>query len=166
MAIATLDKVFNNEDVFTGVVKIRKGLACKLILEANSMEEVCACFRRFASSIASRVNPSDPSAQLTLRLCKHADELCAARGSKGAYNTALMVNATVVPAVMGASAWYLKSRSSENVKSSTADLAVWGLLFAGVFSLLAYSTASIAHSPDSPDASVAEPTASGSQKRK
>ena len=35
MAIATLDKVFSNEDVFTGVVKIRKGLACKLILESN-----------------------------------------------------------------------------------------------------------------------------------
>ena len=31
MAIATLQKCYHNEDVFTGVVKIRKGLSCQLM---------------------------------------------------------------------------------------------------------------------------------------
>lgn len=151
MAIATLDKVFSNEDVFTGVVKIRKGLACKLILESSSMDEVYACFRKFATNIASRVNPSDPNASRTLSLCRHVVELCMAKERRKTFNAALLVNVTVVPAVLAACAYYLRSRGPESLRvsstSSTADLAVWGLLFAGVFSMLAYSTASIATGP-------------------
>jgi farnesyl-diphosphate farnesyltransferase len=51
MAIATLDKVYNNPDVFTGVVKIRKGLSCQLILRSNNMAELQETFHDFASSI-------------------------------------------------------------------------------------------------------------------
>eukprot|EP01035_Chromulina_nebulosa_P018819 gene18819-24591_t len=38
MAIATLHDLYNNPKVFTGVVKIRKGLAAKLILDTTTIE--------------------------------------------------------------------------------------------------------------------------------
>ena len=40
MAIATLALCYNNGEVFEGVVKIRKGLAVTLMLEATSMDSV------------------------------------------------------------------------------------------------------------------------------
>ena len=40
MAIATLDACFDNPRVFTGVVKIRKGMAARLILACGSIAPV------------------------------------------------------------------------------------------------------------------------------
>ena len=36
MAIATLSELYNNPKVFTGVVKIRKGMSAKLILDTKT----------------------------------------------------------------------------------------------------------------------------------
>ncbi|CAB9496212.1 Squalene synthase [Seminavis robusta] len=44
MAMATLAKCYDNANVFTGVVKIRKGLSAKLILKANTLDGVYAIF--------------------------------------------------------------------------------------------------------------------------
>jgi hypothetical protein len=54
MAIATLDKLYGNPLVFTGVVKIRKGMSCKLILQTNNIPELHAIFHAFAVSIANK----------------------------------------------------------------------------------------------------------------
>jgi hypothetical protein len=69
MAIATLDKCFNNYDVFTGVVKVRKGLAVRMILDSNSLDGVELWFRNFAQRIKGRVDPSDPCASKTIQAC-------------------------------------------------------------------------------------------------
>lgn len=71
MAIATLDKCYNNVDVFTGVVKIRKGLSCKLIRSTNSLPEVKRTFYFFAKTIKDKAlkNPNDPSCNRTLEIC-------------------------------------------------------------------------------------------------
>jgi hypothetical protein len=69
MAIATLDKCFNNHDVFTGVVKVRKGLAVQLILDSKSLAGVEQWFRTFALSIQAKVNETDPSAVATHAAC-------------------------------------------------------------------------------------------------
>ena len=61
MAIATLAEVFRNAKVFTGVVKVRKGLACRMMLEATSLGPVHAWFHRFALSIKQRCPANDPS---------------------------------------------------------------------------------------------------------
>jgi len=55
MAIATLNKLTNNPDVFTGIVKIRKGLALSLMEKATSMESVTNLFLTHARSIAAKV---------------------------------------------------------------------------------------------------------------
>jgi len=54
MAIATLDKCYDNLDVFTGVVKIRKGTSCSLIRNANNLQEVGRTFSRYAVSILQK----------------------------------------------------------------------------------------------------------------
>ena len=57
MAIATLDKCFNNEDVFTGVVKVRKGLAVSMILDSADLDGVEKWFRSFATTIKGKADP-------------------------------------------------------------------------------------------------------------
>jgi len=76
MAIATLDKCYANMDVFTGVVKIRKGLSCKLILRTNNLCEVHETFYNFAGSIMEQAHAQrragimDPSYKRTVRVCE------------------------------------------------------------------------------------------------
>jgi len=58
MAIATLAVVFNNPKVFTGVVKVRKGLAARLILYDLSLEDTLKYFRKY-SRVFLRKLPAD-----------------------------------------------------------------------------------------------------------
>lgn len=76
MAMATLAAVYNNPNVFRKVVKIRKGLTCKMMLESNNMNAVRDCFRSCAADIARRVPPHDPSAVRTLELCEQSKNMC------------------------------------------------------------------------------------------
>jgi len=69
MAIATLDKVFNNPQVFTGVVKVRKGLAVKMIMTCDSQAGIESWFYQFAVAMRSRVPASDPNRKRTLAAC-------------------------------------------------------------------------------------------------
>lgn len=80
MAIATLDKCYHNQDVFSGVVKIRKGLSCKLINNTNDVVGVHAVFHDFAKNIARRATYArargfkDPSFEKTIQICQ---KICA-----------------------------------------------------------------------------------------
>ncbi len=75
MAIATLDKCYHNADVFTGVVKIRKGMSCLLINDTTDMYGVHGIFHRFARSIMRKADDVrskgyvDPSYDRTIRAC-------------------------------------------------------------------------------------------------
>jgi len=56
MAIATLAECFNNPKVFTGVVKIRKGLTARLIVACcDGQDAVAHWFAQFAQDIAASV---------------------------------------------------------------------------------------------------------------
>ncbi|KAK9729759.1 bifunctional farnesyl-diphosphate farnesyltransferase/squalene synthase [Basidiobolus ranarum] len=61
MAIATIAEVFNNYKVFSGNVKIRKGLAIRLIYEANSLENVRSIFQEFMYKFVLKNNANDPN---------------------------------------------------------------------------------------------------------
>jgi farnesyl-diphosphate farnesyltransferase len=61
MAMATLAEVYNNPKVFTGVVKIRKGLAARLMLHTQNMDEVIKSFRKFLRVIENKMNSNDPN---------------------------------------------------------------------------------------------------------
>ncbi|RKP09657.1 isoprenoid synthase domain-containing protein [Thamnocephalis sphaerospora] len=62
MAISTITLVFNNPEVFKRNVKIRKGLACKLIMEAQNVDVVRAIFLEFLNEMARKNNNArDPN---------------------------------------------------------------------------------------------------------
>ena len=61
MAIATLDKLMNNADVYKKNVKIRKSLAVRLILFAVNPRDVSFTFLEFARSMHTKLSPSDPN---------------------------------------------------------------------------------------------------------
>ena len=69
MAIATLEECFDNPRVFTGVVKIRKGMAARLILDTGSIEGVHAWFHSLAKRIAERCPQDDPSRDKVVAAC-------------------------------------------------------------------------------------------------
>lgn len=58
MAMATLCEVYNNPKVFKGVVKVRKGLSCKMMLGLNDLNAVKRYYYMFAQKIADKM-PSD-----------------------------------------------------------------------------------------------------------
>jgi len=51
MAVATLERCYNNPKVFTGVVKIRKGETVRLISMATNIDAVKAVFSYFVSNV-------------------------------------------------------------------------------------------------------------------
>lgn len=61
MAIASLELVFNNVKVFTQNVKIRRGLACKLMLQARTKRGVYDVFREYTRKIHRKNVASDPN---------------------------------------------------------------------------------------------------------
>ena len=59
--MATLERCYNNPTVFTGVVKIRKGEAVKMMMEATSMDSVKAIFSHFVTHVSAQYSPSSVS---------------------------------------------------------------------------------------------------------
>ena len=60
MAIATLAEVCCNTDVFKRVVKIRKGLAAKLMLSSRNMCQTSQLIAQFADEIREKLRPYYP----------------------------------------------------------------------------------------------------------
>eukprot|EP00916_Digyalum_oweni_P003766 GHVL01006706.1.p1 GENE.GHVL01006706.1~~GHVL01006706.1.p1 ORF type:complete len:398 (-),score=73.84 GHVL01006706.1:1237-2430(-) len=61
MAIATLERCFNNPNVFKKCVKIRKGEAVKLMLKSTNFVNVCEFFKEYLLKIKKKVPSDDPS---------------------------------------------------------------------------------------------------------
>jgi farnesyl-diphosphate farnesyltransferase len=76
MAIATLTEVYNNQKVFTENVKIRKGLAAKLILSAGSIQEVVKIYKEMAFAIAKKIPHGFPNSEETLKLVQDINAYC------------------------------------------------------------------------------------------
>ncbi|MFN8308342.1 MAG: squalene synthase [Chitinophagales bacterium] len=69
MAMATLAKIYNNPNVYTEVVKIRKGIAAVLMLHTTDMESVHKVIEGFANDILKKLDKSDPNFDLTTERC-------------------------------------------------------------------------------------------------
>lgn len=61
MAVATLAKVFNNPEVFTRNVKIRKGMAAKIMVYTDSMDFTLNEIQRHLESIRAMAHPMSPA---------------------------------------------------------------------------------------------------------
>lgn len=105
MAIATLAEIYDNPDVFRGVVKIRKGLACRMILESGDLDGIFAWFNKLVGSIAQRIPPSDPCAARTAEACKTALDFTCPTGKARGWSTSALV-AYSVPAIIASAYLY------------------------------------------------------------
>eukprot|EP00037_Helgoeca_nana_P032500 m.414149 g.414149 ORF g.414149 m.414149 type:complete len:420 (-) comp29255_c0_seq1:82-1341(-) len=97
MAIATLSLCYDNGAVFEGVVKIRKGLAVSLMLEATSMDSVYAIFDRFCLQIESRVRTTDPHYTAACEALATVRQLLAKARKDGVYTSPVQPNAANMP---------------------------------------------------------------------
>jgi len=65
MAMGTLCEVYNNVKVFKGVVKVRKGLSCKMMIGVNDMAGLGRFFNLYAQKIEAKMpSPSCRTSQL------------------------------------------------------------------------------------------------------
>lgn len=76
MAAATLAKCYNNPDVFSGVVKIRRGQTVGLMMESTSMKKLRQVMHQYAQEIGEKVPKSDPSYIATKQMCLLISDLC------------------------------------------------------------------------------------------
>ena len=106
MAIATLEKCFNNELVFSGVVKIRKGLMCKVMLDTSHIDELNRWFYSFTARLRSRIDRSDPNAERTTKVCDTILALTA-KSAPSRLENAMRI---VLPVVFASGAYFLVSR--------------------------------------------------------
>lgn len=109
MAIATLSDLYNNPKVFTGVVKIRKGLTAKLILESKNIRGLHIWFNKLSNDILSRysmtqyhihtyfktvytcrIPEGDPSAQKTREICLKINDITARHTDNAAQKRQLL----------------------------------------------------------------------------
>lgn len=65
MAMATLAKIYNNPNVYTEVVKIRKGIAAKMMVDTNDMQRVRYYMEKFVEDIRKKMDAADPNYALT-----------------------------------------------------------------------------------------------------
>uniref|UniRef100_A0A8C5PCK4 Squalene synthase n=1 Tax=Leptobrachium leishanense TaxID=445787 RepID=A0A8C5PCK4_9ANUR len=65
MAIATLAACYNNQQVFKGVVKIRKGQAVTLMMDATNLQAVKAIMMQYVEEIYQKIPLTDPSSGRT-----------------------------------------------------------------------------------------------------
>ncbi|NXL93068.1 FDFT synthase, partial [Alectura lathami] len=68
MAIATLAACYNNKQVFRGVVKIRKGQAVTLMMDATNMQSVKAIMYQYVEEIYQKIPSTDPSSNKTQQI--------------------------------------------------------------------------------------------------
>ena len=135
MAIATLDKCYHNKDVFSGVVKIRKGMSCALINGTTDISGVHGIFHRFASSILRKAELSrmkgfeDPSYDRTVKACNTILELTETEAKRSANYSSIINSTLLLSAAAVGCLTYKYPNGSSNTALTTAIASI------GMFSL-------------------------------
>lgn len=121
MAIATLAELYNNPKVFSGVVKIRKGLAVKMILDTSSVGGLHKWFYLMAKDILSKVPVNAPDGsnkqvnEKTKAICQQIIDLTKAEAKPMLVQQCLQQTsflATVTGAISAVSLWRANDKSS------------------------------------------------------
>ncbi|KAM8953277.1 squalene synthase-like [Pelodytes ibericus] len=81
MAIATLASCYNNQQVFKGVVKIRKGQAVTLMMDATNIQAVKAIMYQYVEEIHQKIPVADPSSGRTQHIIDSIRTLSLSSGS-------------------------------------------------------------------------------------
>lgn len=105
MAIATLAELYNNPKVFTGVVKIRKCQAAKLILDTKSVGGLHKWFNILTRNILRRVPQNDPNAEKTIDICNTVIRLTDGEATREIAGNYAQVGNVVASSVLALSAY-------------------------------------------------------------
>jgi len=76
MALATLERLVNNVDVFSGVVKIRKGLMFSLFQHTESIEEVKGIVSTYSEAILANIPVHHQAHKLAIPLVYEVQGMC------------------------------------------------------------------------------------------
>ena len=76
MAIATLAECYENGKIFEGVVKIRRGLSARIMLECLDIYDVARMFKTHARAMEKKVANADPNAAKTRKQLANVHERC------------------------------------------------------------------------------------------
>lgn len=124
MALATLAKVVNNSDVFTGVCKIRKGQALRLLMDAGSMHNVYVLFLSYSRTIAAAIPTHHKAAHgLASAACSEVEAMClgALPNSAAALANSPLTSPLAVLAVMGVLAALLRHLHERSQSAGWGD---------------------------------------------
>lgn len=121
MAIATLNELYDNPKVFTGVVKIRKFAAAQLILDTQTVTGLHKWFYVMSKRILKKVPSSDPNAAKTIAVCEKIIELTQEHGSKGVFSAYLGALSLFVPVPMAVAVGYIVDKK-DMIKSTQGSL--------------------------------------------
>lgn len=76
MAIATLAECYENGKIFEGVVKIRRGLSARIMLECLDIFDVARMFKGYADQLESKIKDSDPNSTKTRKQLASVHKRC------------------------------------------------------------------------------------------
>ncbi|XP_074845144.1 squalene synthase-like isoform X2 [Carettochelys insculpta] len=80
MAVATLAACYNNKQVFRGVVKIRKGQAVTLMMNATNIQAVKTIMYQYVEEIYRKIPSRDPSSNKTRQIILSIRTICFRNG--------------------------------------------------------------------------------------
>jgi len=120
MAIATLATCYNNHNVFTGVVKIRRGQSAKIMVDIHEkgLTAVYEHFLRFTNLLASKIQKDDPNAKKATQLVVQIRKTCEARvGTPSNFG----INDVLAVAAVAASGAYLLTKYNKKDAAKTSE---------------------------------------------
>jgi len=115
MAIATLGLCYNNPNVFSGTVKIRRGQTAKIILDtyARGIQAVHEHFLEFTNQLAAKIPNDDPNAQLARERVERIRAIL--KASLGNRTSSFGVSDVLAVAAIATSTVYLVSKHNRRV---------------------------------------------------
>ena len=117
MAIATLAEMYNNKKVFTGVVKIRKCQAAKLILDTKTVGGLHKWFNVLSRNIMNRIPEADPTAARTRVACETAIRLTQAQATREIAGNYAQVGNVTASTALAISTWQIFSKGNKAQKT-------------------------------------------------
>uniref|UniRef100_A0A8C3TDH2 Squalene synthase n=1 Tax=Chelydra serpentina TaxID=8475 RepID=A0A8C3TDH2_CHESE len=117
MAIATLVACYNNKQVFRGVVKIRKGQAVTLMMDATNIQAVKSIMYQYVEEIYWKIPSKDPSSNKTQQIIVSIQTICLPNGtvvSRNHYSPIYLSCAVLLAAL----SWQYLSAMSEDVQAN------------------------------------------------
>ncbi|KAH0622898.1 hypothetical protein JD844_025734 [Phrynosoma platyrhinos] len=100
IAIATLASCYNNQQVFRGMVKIRKGQAVTLMMEATNIQAVKTIMYNYMEEIYQKIPSTDPSSRRTQEIIISVRSMTLPGGNNWTHYSPIYLSCVMLLAVL------------------------------------------------------------------